>query len=48
MIQRILRRRDVPCELRDYPREGVSGAVEVEALDARLLRVLLQILDEAV
>lgn len=47
MVERILRRRDVARELRDDAREGMPRAMKVETLDARLLRVLLQILDEA-
>ena len=47
MVQRILYRRNVSGELTDNAREGVTCAVQMELLDARFLRVLLQILDEA-
>jgi hypothetical protein len=44
MVKRILRRRDVSGNLRDDAGKGVSRAMEVEALDASLLGILLQVL----
>ncbi len=48
VVERVLRGRNVARHLRDDAREGVARAMEMEALDAGLSRVLLQILDEAV
>lgn len=48
MVEGVLRGRDVARDFRDDAGEGVARPVQVEALDAGLARVLLQILDEAV
>lgn len=48
MVERVLRRCDITCKLRDDPRKCMARPVEVESFDARFARVLLQILDEAV
>lgn len=48
VVERILRGRDVSGHFGDDAREGVARAVEMEAFDTSLPRILLQILNEAV